>query len=47
MEKFERVYHPVHNEKNKDGWDLERINQPRSLTTVETIDTPQERCAPE
>ena len=47
MEKCKRVYHPVHNEKNKDSWDLGRTDQPWSLTAVETTDTPQERYSPE
>ena len=40
MERYKRVYHPVHNEKIKDGWDLGRTDQPRSSTAVETTDTP-------
>ena len=45
MEKCKWVYHPVHNAKNMDGWDLGRMDQPQGSISVETIDTPQERCS--
>ena len=40
MEKCKRVYHPVHNVKNTDGWDLGRIDRPQSSIVVGTTDTP-------
>lgn len=46
LEKHTRVYHPVHSAKNKSGWDLGRMVQPRGLAVVGTTDTPPERCSP-
>ena len=46
LENHTRVYHPVHNPKNKSGWDLGRMVRPRGSVVVRITDTPSERCSP-
>ena len=46
LEKHTRVYHLMHSVKNKSGWDLGRMVQPRGSAVAETTDTPPERCSP-